>query len=64
VTEETAATSRSPETIQKLKIERSESASKQRAKKPVSQVQYYFSKKENEKHRTKSTRPYTVQMNP
>lgn len=38
VTEETEVISKSPETIQRMKLERTESADKQRAKKPVSQV--------------------------
>ncbi|XP_001948708.1 uncharacterized protein LOC100162898 [Acyrthosiphon pisum] len=38
VTEETEVVSKSPETMQRIKLERTESADKQRAKKPVSQV--------------------------
>uniref|UniRef100_A0A2S2NBU9 Larval cuticle protein 16/17 n=1 Tax=Schizaphis graminum TaxID=13262 RepID=A0A2S2NBU9_SCHGA len=38
VTEETEVVSKSPETIQRMKLERTEFADKQRAKKPVSQV--------------------------
>lgn len=42
VAEESVVASKTPEMVQRLKLERSESADKQRAKKPVSQVRNIY----------------------